>query len=596
MEDIPKTFIPKRREWFSFKVALIYVLMGSSWIYFSDELMGTLAADPQSAVRISLIKGLLYILVTAALLCFIIHRGVLRIQRAEEVLRESDAMYRTLVENIPQKVFMKDIDSCYVSINEHLAWDLGIRSADVFGKTDYDFFPGELADKYRADDKRIMKTGVTEELEEHYVSQGKEVWIQTIKTPVRDVNGKICGVFGIFWDITERKRAEETLSKNHWELQETAQRLEQSRSMLQLIMESIPVRVFWKDRDLRFLGCNTLFARDAGLSRPEQLLGLGDFAMGWSEQADLYRMDDRKVIESGLPRMNIVEPQTTPAGAKIWLNTSKVPLQMPNGEVFGVLGVYEDITERKLAEAEIHKLNQELEQRVADRTALLEAANKELEAFAYSVSHFLRSPLRHIDGFIELLQKIMATALDERSQHYMTTISDAARRMGTLIDDLLSFSRMGRYEMSKMQVDLGSLAREVIREIEPEAAGRAVHWHVADLPVVTGDRSMLRIVLVNLISNALKFTRPREQAEIEIGCTPDRGMETIVFIRDNGTGFDMNYAGKLFGVFQRLHRAEEFEGVGIGLANVRRIINRHGGRTWAEGKVGHGATFYFSLP
>jgi light-regulated signal transduction histidine kinase (bacteriophytochrome) len=168
--------------------------------------------------------------------------------------------------------------------------------------------------------------------------------------------------------------------------------------------------------------------------------------------------------------------------------------------------------------------------------------------------------------------------------------------MGTLIDDLLSFSRMGRYEMSKMQVDLGSLVQEVILEIEPDAGDRAVRWQVGDLPVVTGDRSMLRIVLVNLISNALKFTRPREQAEIEIGCTRGTGTETIWFIRDNGVGFDMNYAGKLFGVFQHLHHVDEFEGVGIGLANVRRIINRHGGRTWAEGKVGLGATFYFSLP
>jgi light-regulated signal transduction histidine kinase (bacteriophytochrome) len=178
----------------------------------------------------------------------------------------------------------------------------------------------------------------------------------------------------------------------------------------------------------------------------------------------------------------------------------------------------------------------------------------------------------------------------------MTTISDAARRMGVLIDDLLSFSRMGRYEMSRMQVDLRSLAQDVIHEIESEAGDRGIHWHVADLPVVTGDRSMLRIVLVNLISNALKYTRSRPQTEIEIGCTPGRGTETVVFIRDNGVGFDMDYADKLFGVFQRLHRADEFEGTGIGLANVRRIINRHGGRTWAEGKVDQGATFYFSLP
>ena len=258
--------------------------------------------------------------------------------------------------------------------------------------------------------------------------------------------------------------------------------------------------------------------------------------------------------------------------------------------------LYAIAVQRHRDEDELARHRNHLEALVQRRTAALEASNKELESFTYSVSHDLRAPVRHIDGFIELLKQKAGTNLDEQSRHYIDAISDAARKMGLLIDDLLSFSRMRSHAKSLKQVALANLVRDVIQEAGPDTAGRTIDWRIDELPLVEGDAAMLRMVLVNLISNALKFTRPREQAEIEIGSLPSKDSETVIFVRDNGVGFDMAYADKLFGIFQRLHRADEFEGTGIGLANVHRIIARHGGRTWAIGQVDQGATFYFSLP
>ncbi|HEX7942123.1 MAG TPA: ATP-binding protein [Gemmatimonadaceae bacterium] len=254
-----------------------------------------------------------------------------------------------------------------------------------------------------------------------------------------------------------------------------------------------------------------------------------------------------------------------------------------------------EVAERARAEDEVRVLNADLERRVAERTEALKVANTELESFSYSVSHDLRAPLRHVLGFVEMLQEELRDSLTERASRYMNTIRSAGVEMGQLIDDLLAFSRMGRTEMQHRDVSLDELIGETIERIETSAKGRQIVWEVSPLPAVVADRAMLRQVFANLLDNAVKYTRGKDPARITVGCLGMEHDRLVIFVRDNGAGFEMRYAQKLFGVFQRLHRSEEFEGTGIGLATVQRIIVRHGGRVWAEAAVGQGACFYVTL-
>ena len=254
------------------------------------------------------------------------------------------------------------------------------------------------------------------------------------------------------------------------------------------------------------------------------------------------------------------------------------------------------VLSRAVALRELRIKNAALEKKVHERTTQLEAANEQLEAFSYSVSHDLRAPLRHISGYAHFLTKSNTSTLSQKDREHVDHIVGAAERMSQLIDDLLAFSRMGTSELRPMSIDPQPLIEDVLRQIQPEIGTRNIVWKKPPLPPLQADLALLRQVFINLLSNAVKYTRNRDPAEIEISCLEGTPGETVIFVRDNGAGFDMKYAARLFGVFQRLHREDQFEGTGIGLANVRRIIARHGGRTWAEGKVDGGATFYFSLP
>ncbi len=389
----------------------------------------------------------------------------------------------------------------------------------------------------------------------------------------------------IGWFSSRRRRIEEALRRARDRLEaEVAERTQQA-SLLDLTHDTIFVRdmndviTYWNR------GAEELFGWTAteaiGQSAPELLQTVFPMPMAaireallaagrWEGELEKTRADGSRVVVASRWSLRRDE-QNRPAA---------------------ILETNNDITERKRTERQIRRLNEDL----GKRSAELEAINKELEAFAYSISHDLRAPLRHMAGYAELLQRRASSLLDEKCRHYMAMILEAAQKMGELIDDLLAFSRIGRAEAQTTRVDLAQLVKEVLSEAQSECDGRQIRWSVGALPALRGDRSMLRLALVNLVANAVKFTRTRAQAEIEIGSIADKNRAPVVFIRDNGVGFDMKYANKLFGVFQRLHRTEEFEGTGIGLATVQRIIHRHGGRVWAEGQPDRGATFYFSVP
>ena len=389
----------------------------------------------------------------------------------------------------------------------------------------------------------------------------------------------------VAWFGAVRRRVERdlVLARDHLQT-EVAERTQQA-SLLNLTHDSIFVRrmdfiiTYWN------AGAQELYGWAAG------------DAIGKNSRELLHTVFPAPVeaIDSellGTGRWEGEVKRTTAAGAQVVVSARYSLQRDERGQPAAILETSNDITERKRREEEYQSLNQEL----ATRSAQLEATNKELEAFAYSISHDLRAPLRHMAGYTELLQKKAASVLDEKSSRYITMVLDSAKRMGNLIDDLLAFSRIGRAETQKSLVSLQQLVKEALSDLRQDAEGRDIAWKIGALPDFYGDRSMFRLVIVNLLSNALKFTRPRERAEIEIGCSDMHGDHPTVFVRDNGVGFDIKYANKLFGVFQRLHSADAFEGTGIGLATVQRIIHRHGGKVWAEGAVDKGATFYFSAP
>jgi PAS domain S-box-containing protein len=387
------------------------------------------------------------------------------------------------------------------------------------------------------------------------------------------------------WFATVRRRVEADLLQARDKLEIEVQERTQQASLLNLTHDTIFVRdmsdviTYWNRGAQELYGWT---AEDAIGKNSQQLLQTVFPVPIDDIRAELLRTD----------RWEGELKKTRADGTHVVVASRWSLRRDEQGRAVAILDTNNDITERKRREQEIESLNREL----AKRSTELESINKELEAFAYSVSHDLRAPLRHMAGYTELLQKKESSGLDQKSNHYILMMLESAKRMGNLIDDLLAFSRIGRSETQKTMVSLEQLVREALAEVRQDTEGRNIVWKIGALPDFYGDRSMVRLVLVNLISNAIKFTRTRAHAEIEIGCANGDKDDLVVFVRDNGVGFDMKYVNKLFGVFQRLHPSDAFEGTGIGLATVQRIIHRHGGKVWAEGAVNGGATFYFSAP
>jgi PAS domain S-box-containing protein len=501
---------------------------------------------------------------------------------SEQAIRASEVSYQRLFEAAKDGILILDADTGRINdVNPFLIELLGFSHSEMIGKTVGELSPFKDIESNKLMLERLQKDGyVRYENLPLKTRDGRKIAVEFVSNVYQAGEKRViqCNVR----DITERKRTEDELKASFKEIGDLKSALD----------EHAIVAV--TDPQGKITYVNDKFCAISKYSR-EELLGQDHRILNSGYHSKEFMRDLWTTIIQGRVWHGEIKNKAKD-GSFYWVDATIVPFLNDQGKPRQYVAIRTDITERKAAEEKISRLNTELEQRVVERTAQLQTVNNELEAFSYSVSHDLRAPLRHVLGFAELLQKDAGPSLSGKSLCHLTTISQAAKRMGSLIDDLLALSHVGRAELHKAQVNLDELVLETLGDFQVESKERNIVWEIHPLPAVYADRALLRLVLVNLISNAVKFTGTRAEAKIEIGCAPEGDGETVIFIRDNGAGFDPQYAGKLFGAFQRLHTQQQFEGTGIGLANVQRIIHRHGGRAWAEGVVDRGATFYFSIP
>jgi len=499
-------------------------------------------------------------------------------KRAEAILHANERTLRLFVENSPAAVAMFDRDMRYILVSRDWIDSYKLQGQVLIGRSHYDVFP-EIGEDWKSVHRRCLAGAVESREDDPFPrSDGSLDWVRWIVRPWYTAEGEIGGIIILSEVVTQKKKAELAIKASE----------ERYRSLFNNMVEGLAYckMEFEDDRpvDWIYLAVNPAFERLTGLAH---IVGKkASEAIPGIREADpqLFEIYGR-VATTGISErfeMNV-------HALDMWFS---VAAYSPEKEFF--VSVFDVITERKRAEEEVRKLNVELEERVKRRTAELETTNNELESFSYSVSHDLRAPLRGIDGWSLALKEEFGSVLNDTARDYLDRVRAETKHMGSLIDDLLQLSRVSRASLRSGRVDLSSLASAVSERARSAYAGRSIDVAIESGLWVRGDEGLLDIALFNLIDNAMKFTAPREKAMIELGTTSENGRR-VFFLRDNGVGFDMTYAGKLFAPFQRLHRSSEFPGTGVGLATVRRIMGKHGGAIWVESRRNEGTTFYFTL-